>query len=222
MRYSLTIFGCIIFVFVAGTFGQNGKTMSKGIEIRGTVVDFSGYPWEGALVRLTSRDLIGSDNDKGIHKEAKTDSEGGYSFTGLPGGLVYEVSLQSVTPALREIKEVPILIDERVFEVDFGFEIASIGECPLHFVVGTVTDNKNRAVEGAKVSVVNGFNQRRVLFDKTDKNGNYKVDICNPGQYIVFVNTPDHRVQDVTVMFVPRQVQRTVNFSLDRLPRGPR
>ena len=192
---------------------QDGTRRLKGFAVRGTVVDFSGRAWAGAIVALKKKADSVIDPEPGNALETKTDSDGRFSFEELPEGQ-YEIFLKSVTPALREIKEVPILPPGSVFEVDFGLEIASIGECPRHFVVGQVRDQGNRPIAGAKVSVINAFNQRRVLSAKTDKNGFYQLGLCNPGQYVVFVNTAKYEVQTETAIFTPTLLSRTLNFSL--------
>jgi hypothetical protein len=198
-------------------FGQAEPNKGRGITVVGTVVDFSGRPWKDALIRLETKERPDPKSGPTIIRRAKTNSDGRYSFVGLPVG-VYLVYLESVTPALREFKEVPTLPAGSTFEADFGYEVGSIGECPLHFVIGRVTDARSSPLMGAKVSVLNAFNQRRVLSAKTDKDGIYKIGLCNSGQYIVFVNTPHVEVSVKTVSFEPNETSKRVDFSVTLLP----
>ena len=212
MKYLVVVLSSVFVLFPSHVaFGQ--EAAGEVMTVRGTVVDFSGRPWKEAVIRIRSKELSGQPVTSTFQKQATSDGSGRYSFVRIPVGL-YEIWLESATPALREIKEVPILADGSVFEVDFGLEIGSIGDCPRHFILGNVTDTKNGTIEGAKISVINTFNQRRVFSAKTDKSGKYIIAICNPGQYIVFVNTPLYQVRSETVIFMHKEGSKIVNFRL--------
>jgi len=74
-------FACM-FAFAPKAAAQNGS-------ISGTVLDLNAKPWAGLTVQIVS--------DQGAKQEAKTDSDGKYSFQGLRPG-VYTVTIVSFPP----------------------------------------------------------------------------------------------------------------------------
>lgn len=205
---------CLISIF---GLSQNTKKSDNNYKIEGTVTDFYGVPWEKANIRLKSRNEVYPPAER-IERETQTDGNGNYSFSDLPEDS-YELTLLRIgnIGTLEETKTTPIPVNEKVNRVDFGVEVGSISECQ-HSITGVVKDNKNKAIEGAKVSVINAFNQRKVLSELTDKNGNYSIRICTLGQYIVFANTPKYETQTTNLTFQNyKDFQKFVDFKLKPL-----
>ncbi len=218
MRIIFWILTCVYLLLLTNAI--NAKDVcarDKGIEVKGTVVNFAGVPWEGAIIKLSSKELESSEARNKIEKETTTNIRGEYSFTKLPEGS-YEVTLEpNGTGILKQTITTPIIFDGKSYEVDFGLEIGSIGDCPLHTVYGTVKDEKGKDIKGAKISVINAFNQRRILSSKTDDKGVYKIDLCNPGQYLIFANTPNYEVQVFNLTFPIEIPFKTLSFVLKPL-----
>lgn len=223
MRHNIAVLSVVcLFTFVNFAIAQEPSIKKKGVEIKGTVVNFAGIPSENASIKVVSKEMISNEGKiesrKEIEKETLTNSKGEYSVTNLPEGS-YEISLEPTNGSgiLRQTVITPIVFDGRSFEVDFGLEIGSINDCPRHTIYGVTKDERGKDVKGAKISVVNAFNQRKVLSSKTDEKGVYQIDLCNPGQYIIFVNTPNYEVQVFSLTFPVGVSSKSVNFVLKLL-----
>ena len=209
---------CLLLATIT-TDGENKFFNPKGIIVKGTVVNFAGVPYEGANIKLTSKELKSYKNENKIEKQTTTDSKGQYSFTNLPEGS-YEVKLESNgTGILEQTVETRLISDGNTYEADFGLEFGSIDDCPLHTVYGTIKNENGKFIEGAKISVINAFNQRRVFSAKTDNKGIYQIDLCNPGQYLIFANTPNYEIQVNSLVFPAKTPLKIVNFILKPFPK---
>ncbi len=181
---------------------QNKQSMSEMQKIDGTVTDSFGIPWENATVKLKSKGTVykGSKEAK-IEKETKTDSNGKYNFTDLPEDS-YEVTLLKINSlgTLEETKQTKVLFNGEIYRVDFGVEVGSISEC-RYFVIGSIKDIREKVIEEATVSIFSAFNQKQIYSTTTDKKGDYRIKLCNLGQYVIFINTPKYEVKTSTVIF---------------------
>jgi hypothetical protein len=185
------------------------------------VTDFYGVPWENIIIKIKSKEEFFSSTNKdnqGFEKNTKTNSEGKYEFNNLPIDSFEITLLRSNSLTIEEKRVTGILSEEKTYHFDFGVEVGTISECQ-YFVTGIVKDSKGKVIEGAKISLINSFNQRRVQFALTDTNGFYKIDVCNLGTYLVFTNTPKYEVQTSTITFENhKDYQKRINFKLNRLP----
>jgi hypothetical protein len=218
---AILIFATIC-LFIVTSQAQNTQEAEKVRQIEGFVTDFFGVPWEGAIVKLKSKGAVYKSSIGGktpiFEMEAKTDSNGIYRFSDLPED-AYEITLLRMGTTLEETKQTHILIYRKVYRVDFGVEVGWISECQ-YFVGGVVKDEKGRKISGAKISAFNAFNQR-MLSATTNTEGAYQITICNPGQYVVFANTPKYEVKTLPIVFrSPKDYLKKVDFVL-KLFRNP-
>lgn len=218
MRLNLVIYLFVFFfAFTNSVEAQNSNSQSEFVEIKGVIVNFLGIPIADASVKLKSVELL-YPSSKGeppkIEKETKSDKNGVYSFTNLLEGS-YEVTLaRHFDISVQETKRTPIITAGKTYSLDFGMEFGSIVPCPRFIVNGTVTDQKNKGIEGAKISVINVFDHDTILTAQTNAKGGYSIGLCDPGQYIVFSNTPNYESQSVSLIFVPEETFKKVNFIL--------
>ncbi len=212
----------LICLFVIFTQAQN-KKVENTRKIVGTVTDFYGVPWADATIKLKAKGEYYKSSNVGketnFERETKTDNNGYYSFANLPEDL-YEITLLRIGTTLEETKQTGLLLNEKTYKFDFGVEVGTLGECQF-FVSGFVKDDKGKAIDGAKISTFNAFNQRNILSAITDKKGFYQITLCSLGQYIVFSNTPKYGVQTANVTFQTRKdYLKNVDFNLNLLPQN--
>lgn len=207
----------VVFLTAAFSLSHAKPKPEETYIIEGTVTDFYGVPWKNAVIKLKSLGETYAAEKFRIEREVQTDSNGKYRFTELPDDAYELTLLRTGSLSLEEVKNTGILFGEKVTKVDFGVEIGTTTEC-LYFVTGRVTDTTGKPVSNAKISVMNAFNQRRILSKTTDRNGDYRITVCGLGQYIVFANTPKYMVQTTNITFEAFiDHQKFVDFKLEPL-----
>ena len=201
MTKKIIIFFSLCLISIAILQAQNKKAAEETQKIEGTVTDFFGVPWEGVTLKLKSSDVhksLDSGKEKIIEKDTKTDVNGHYRFVDLPEDN-YAIKLEDALTR-EETKQTGILFNGETSKLDFGVEVGEISQC--RFIVGGfVKDNQGKAIEGAKITVFNAFNQRDILSGTTNKKGLYEITLCSLGQYVVFANTPKYQVQTTNITF---------------------
>lgn len=151
--------------------------IQPGHIVKGTVVDSSGRPVEGANVRYSG------DNQPGVHNNTKTDDHGAFQVGPLVAGNVY-ISASQVTP-------------------DFSREIDQFITVPLNYlrlvlpdadgaVTGVVLDHSNKPVANAEVSA--DLLRRKT---NTDPQGRFKLTGLVQGWFTLHVSSQDSQGQEL-------------------------
>jgi hypothetical protein len=216
------LFALCICVLLLCVEGQSVNEEQGTQTIQGTVTDFFGIPWSGLRIRLRAKKAAfkpSTGDNKPLERETVTSQEGRYEFTGLPED-AYEVTLLRVpgVGTLEETKETGIIFGGERIRLDFGVEVGAISEC-LNLIVGVVTDEHNKPIEGVRVSAFNAYNNRRMLFGTTNRNGAYAIRVCNPGQYIVFADRVGSLIATSAIVLEGPTTSVQADFRLTPLPK---
>lgn len=197
--------------------GQTAGARAEKREITGTVTDLFGMPWPGA--KLTLRPIEITDKKGGPAlpiRETATDSNGVYRFDNLAEGS-YEITLLKMPKlgAMEDSVSTRILFEAKTYVYNFGVEIGWF-DC-RYFVAGKVQGEDGKPIVGATVTAILAFKQKRSFSETTDSTGTYSINVCSPGQYVIFSNTPGYLVRSGSVVFADANVGlRRLDFSLER------
>lgn len=144
--------------------------MKKGLEVIGKVIDKQGQPIAGAKIFDTDNYRYGS-----TKPFAETDAQGQFLSNANPGTATWTIQTPGFAPDIQNIT-----IKEGMSLIEFHLE-------PGNVIVGKVTDQSGKPIEGAGVYAHIWRRQRGRLHleAKTDANGTFKV-VDAPADEIVF------------------------------------
>lgn len=177
--------------------------------IRGFVTDLLGNPLPGATVEASGRSV----------ERVTTDASGEYRLEAL---LADKPVLSASFPGFERSYEtlgscagsaVPLV-------VSFGLVAGRLTDlAPIPFE-GNVLDGQGHPIADAVVTIANPFNKGLTLSVLTNRQGRFRTDVHNPGQYIVRAHKPGYKVAAQTVLAPAGLSKRVVRVSLTlaRLP----
>jgi hypothetical protein len=211
----IIIFYCCLFCFQTSNFAQNVSQEKKAVEVRGKIVDFFGLPRQEVLVELQSIELASGSTK--TERSTKTNNQGEYDFDNLPVGS-YELTIYG-EGFLKESRKTHFLQKGEILEMDFGLQVGTLSCVPKQFY-GIVRNNDGKAIENATIILINAFNQDYRRFVRSGKSGEYSIEICAGGQFLVYASTPNYEVQ-VKSITTPRDTSESfskeINFRLSKL-----
>jgi hypothetical protein len=178
--------------FLGGIVGQ--KPPEKGIH--GRVVDLFGKPIVNAEVELH---LV--DSDRKV--TAPTDSLGHYFFDRSVKGK-FEITVRAQGFRLERVQG--SFFEGSPKPLDIGLIVGGHNDLPGIVIDGTVRMN-GRSVKNATVGVVNIFNTNVKHVAFTDRSGRYRLEIVDPGQYVIYAFA-EHAAVEATSLFVPASFPR--------------
>lgn len=165
--------------------------------IRGQIVDLFGHPIRKTLIQIEVGETVRSFT-------TSTDDQGIYYIEGLPEGkhiLTFSSRgfvTERTTVILKNSNETP---------VNIGFIAGYIGEPIPTEVTGFVLGEQKMPLEGATIVLQSTFNRRLVLSAQTGNQGQYKVSVEYPGQYIIYTYKSGYRVAAGSLL-VPASLPR--------------
>ena len=159
----------------------NGEGRNTGT-IRGVIQDAKGQPVPRALVDVRGLAM------------ARTDSQGRFSFSKVPAGL-QQLTVRASDSESRS-EQVRVKSNETTesrIQLDLASRIPRLGERLItpgagRVLRGTVTDNQNRPVPGAKISAVSTTGSGGAVSVHTRADGSFELGDLKPGSYQVLVD----------------------------------
>lgn len=199
---------CISSIFLFAVAWPAAGHSRPTANIQGQVSDPFGFPIPGAKVKVLSE-------DRARQFQGIADKQGDYNIDNLPAGQ-YKVLVSSLGFTTEE-RNVRVWDGDHII-LDIGLN-AGGADLPSIEVAGTVRQPDNAPLRDATITIANAFNQRLVQKVRTDKEGNYRVSVVNPGQYIVSASKAGFMVNAVVKVLpatLPRKRSET-NFILTLL-----
>jgi hypothetical protein len=167
---------------------------------------------------------FGSPDD--ITRTTTTDSNGRYSFPGLPAGN-YRVTVNNpsgLTPTQTQPNPIALATGQNVDTVDFGFRQGSIGDTVFNDTnANSVQDQGEPGISGVTINLRDSSNNI-VATTTTNSSGNYSFPNLAPGNYTVSVaNSPpgfNPTLVPSSITLQPGQNVDTADFGFTQQPRG--
>ena len=200
----------LLSLLVIGFTSSFGQEAPAG-DIRGRVIDLFGAPIEGVTIVVS---IGGNDvqrlvtDERGVYQTSKL-SAGRYIVTANLKGFLRTKSDAYVGPGEHLI-------------VDLGLPPGRIS--PALFqpeVVGIVRSTNRKPVVGATVTIISAFNSEIRVQAEADSSGRFKLQVPEPGQYVLYASMPGFAVAAnvVTIPLIPPRKTPSVNFELRSLAR---
>ncbi|HEV8366747.1 MAG TPA: carboxypeptidase-like regulatory domain-containing protein, partial [Pyrinomonadaceae bacterium] len=150
--------------------------------IKGVIQDAKGQPVPRALVEVRGLAM------------ARTDSKGGFSFTKVPAGLQQLTARASDSESRSE--QVRVKLNETVesrIQLSVASRIPKLGDRLItpgagSVLRGTVIDNQNRPVPGARISALSTIGSGGAVSVHTRTDGSFELRDLKPGSYKVLVD----------------------------------
>jgi hypothetical protein len=175
---------------VDGVLQQSKGTAS----VTGQIYDsLFGLPLSNARIALL--------NKAGDVRETASDEDGKFDIKDLVAGqYVVAVELRGFVRTQRTIQ---VNKNERIV-LDISLRIGRLHDPLPTEVVGTVTDSNSAPVISAMLVVVSPVEQRIVATSKTDQAGEYRIQVDDPGQYVVYAFKSGLTVRSTAILLRPR------------------
>ncbi len=219
MKYAVLFLKLVfaVSIFAVPFFSQN---------VRGRISTYFGDSLDGAEVRffpLEMRDGQYRASDKPA-KSALTDKSGRYEVSGLAPG---EYRVTASLPGFPISKVEKFYLWRQADRVlDLGLKIGITHGLELIEVHGTILDEKGASIPGATVTVTNAFDRTDSIQTLSNRNGIYKLEFIQPGQYTISVTAPGFQVSAASFLVDSRfgKVKRKLNLIMkrrtDKAPNG--
>jgi protocatechuate 3,4-dioxygenase beta subunit len=187
--------------------------------VSGRVTDLRGFPLEDVEVQFFELEGIrGVSAKEMLVKTVVTDEQGNYKVSGLPAGQ-YRVNVEARGFGHTEVWRFYLWRNaHRV--LDIGVPIGYTHSLVEISVIGQVRMTNGAPLEEATVRLVNAYDPGEEQQVRTNRLGKYKIDLVQPGQYIVYVIKPGYAVSTATVD-LGNGAQRIMNFILRPMKRKP-
>lgn len=178
MKLSSFVLLAIAFLLISPEIqGQDNQA-----SVQGHVSTLWGEPLDNVVIKFYQLEGIhGLSASEKLIQQTTTNVQGRYKVTALPSGW-YRVEIG------RHGEEIWRFYLWRGANrvLDIGLPIGMMHHLKDITVTGSVRQRDNTPIEGATVTIMNAFNTREAQQVITDKAGNFKFELIQPGQYIVY------------------------------------
>lgn len=184
-KTSLIIFLTILFSFTVVSFSQTDEPA----KVRGRITNYFGTPLEKVevkffLLEMKSGEFVSAEGK--FIKSVFTDKDGEYEITDLTWG-EYRVSAIAFGFPKAEVWRFYLWRNaERV--LDFGLKIGITHGLPQLEISGVIKSKDKSPIKDATVTLINAFDVTEIKQTRTGKDGRYKIQLIQPGQYIIYVS----------------------------------
>lgn len=152
-------------------------SLSAGVE--GRVTDFFGNPIPDVSVEVLNSQL----------KKEYTDKKGRFNLVSLPKGK--SILIFKAVGFYPETKEIDIVNEERLY-LSIGLRLGYMTPAPSLDVIGLIKSKSLIPIDGAKVTLINAFNNNYSKSTYSDKKGRFVIKLSDPGIYVIIISKPEY------------------------------
>lgn len=223
MNKKFNLILCLIglFCLCSSAFSQEDEPA----KVKGKITSYFGDPLKKAEVKFY---LLEMESGKYISAEGKfiksvfTDEKGEYEISGLPWGEYRIVAMASGFTRSEVWRFYLWRNADRI--LDMGLKFGIIHGFPQIEVSGTIRSKDKTSIENATVTLINAFDETEKKQTRTDKNGRYKIEFIQPGQYIIYASKTGYSVVSSSFLinvhdrnYSQTEINKTIDFQLTPL-----
>lgn len=212
----------LFLIFVAGVCTISATEKERPFtNVYGRVSDLWGMPVQGAKLQFfkynhTLRGARGRLPETELIQSTVSDEHGNYKVNSLPKG---DYLITADLSGFRHIEIIRINFSKDAHLLEIGMEVGINWPIPSTEISGTVRKLDQAKLVGATITAVCAYNLQITEQTRTNEQGEYKIDLYTPGQYVIYASSPGFEVSAITVTTGDR---KTINFKLIPLRRTSR
>jgi hypothetical protein len=212
----------LFLILVAGVCAISATEKERPFtSVYGRVSDLWGMPIQGAKLQFfkynyTLRSARGSLPEPELTQSTVSDERGNYRVNSLPKG---DYLITADLSGFRHIEINRINFSKDAHLLEIGMEVGLNWPIPSTEISGTVRKSDQTKLPDATITVVCAYNPQITEQTRTNEQGEYKINLYTPGQYVIYASSPGFEVNAITVTTGDR---KTINFKLIPIRRTSR